>query len=136
VTKVFLDTAFVVALINQRDQYHEQALQLADEQEGRPLLTTDAVLLEIGNALARGYKKEAVEVIEYFLAAEDVEIVRLSPELFNDAFELYRARQDKEWGMVDCISFIVMRRAEATEALTCDGHFAQAGFRVLLDAPL
>ena len=31
---------------------------------------TDAVLLEIGNALARSYKQEAVEIIEQFLAAE------------------------------------------------------------------
>ena len=56
--RIFIDTLFVIALINRRDQYH-QALDLAEQFEGHPLLVTDAVLLEIGNALARSYKQEA-----------------------------------------------------------------------------
>lgn len=63
-TRIFVDSGFVIALINQRDQYHQQALELADRFEGYPLLTTDAVLLEIGNALSRNYKQEAADVIE------------------------------------------------------------------------
>jgi uncharacterized protein len=51
--KIFVDTLFVVALINRRDQYHQQASELADSLETRPLITTDAVLLEIGNALVQ-----------------------------------------------------------------------------------
>ncbi len=130
--KTFVDTLYVIALINQRDQYHAQALETADQYEGQPLLTTDAVLLEIGNALARGYKTEAAEVIEQFLTAEDVEVVRLTPELFEQAFILYRSHQDKEWGLIDCISFVVMRQAGVRTALTFDRHFTQAGFEALL----
>jgi len=48
------------------------------------------------------------------------------------AFELFRYRPDKEWGLVDCVSFIVMKDYELTEALTMDVHFKQAGFRALL----
>ena len=79
--RIFIDTLFVIALINRRDQYHQQALDLAEQFEGHPLLVTDAVLLEIGNALARSYKQEAVEIIEQFLAAEEVEVVHLTPRL-------------------------------------------------------
>lgn len=39
--------------------------------------------------------------------------------------------QDKEWGLVDCISFVVMWEAGVTQVLTFDQHFAQAGFQVL-----
>lgn len=130
--QTFIDTLFVVALINQRDRYHEQATEMADLYEGQPLLTTEGVLLEIGNALARGYKSEAVEVIQGFLLSEDVEVVHLTPELFNRAFALYQSHQDKEWGLIDCISFIAMGDAGAAEALTFDKHFVQAGFRALL----
>jgi hypothetical protein len=35
--------------------------------------------------------------------------------------------------LTDCISFVVMKDAGMTEALTGDHHFAQAGFRALLD---
>jgi len=130
--KIFVDTLFVVALINQRDQYHQQASELADSLEIHPLITTDAVLLEIGNALARNYKDEAVEIIEHFLTSNEVEIVRLTPELFTQAFTLYKTHQDKAWGLVDCISFVVMKQTAVTQALTFDQHFVQAGFQALM----
>jgi hypothetical protein len=40
--------------------------------------------------------------------------------------------QDKAWGLVDCISLIVMNQAEVTQALTFDQHFVQAGFQALM----
>ena len=85
-TRIFIDTLFVIALINRRDQYHHQALDLAEQLEGRPVLVTDAVFLEIGNALARRYKQEAVAILEQFLAAEEVEVVHLTPRLFAQGF--------------------------------------------------
>jgi len=36
-----VDTAFVLALVNERDQYHEKAQELADLFEGQKLLITD-----------------------------------------------------------------------------------------------
>jgi uncharacterized protein len=131
-SRVFVDTLFVIALINKRDQYHERAAELADQLEGQPLLVTDAVLLEIGNALARNFRHEAVDVIEEFFASEEVEIVRLDPDLFERAFSTYKGHQDKEWGLVDCASFVVMKEASVSAALTFDQHFVQAGFKAML----
>lgn len=131
-TRIFVDTLFVVALVNQRDQYHQHASELADQFAGQPLLVTDAVLLEIGNALARNYKAEATEIIDDFFTSDEVEIVRLTPALFDAGFALYRQYQDKAWGLVDCISFIVMRQHHVTDALTFDQHFVQAGFHALM----
>jgi uncharacterized protein len=131
-TRIFVDTLFVIALINQRDQYHRQALALADSVEGQPLVTTDAVLLEIGNALARGFKPQAIEVLDHLLSSEEIEVVRLTPELFDEAYDLYSRYRDKTWGLVDCISFVVMRRANLSDALTFDSHFGQAGFQALM----
>jgi len=130
--RIFVDTLFVIALINRRDQYHRQALELAEELEGRPLLVTDAVLLEIGNALGRRCKQEAVAIIERFLASKEVEVVHLTPRLFARGFGLYKSRKDKTWGFVDGISFIVMREAGVNRALTFDRHFVQAGFHALM----
>lgn len=130
--KVFVDTLFVVALINQRDAYHAKASELADLYDGQPLLTTDVVLLEIGNALARNFKQQAIEVIDSFLTSSEVEIVRLTPQLFEQAYLLYKRYQDKEWGLLDCVSFVVMREAGIRNALTFDQHFVQAGFQALM----
>lgn len=52
---VFLDTGFAIALASPRDRYHARAVQLADELKisDSIIVTTRAVLLEIGAALAK-----------------------------------------------------------------------------------
>jgi uncharacterized protein len=45
---------------------------------------------------------------------------------------IYNSRSDKDWGLTDCTSFVVMSERNLTEALTTDSHFQQAGFRALL----
>ncbi|MEK8018970.1 MAG: PIN domain-containing protein [Candidatus Parabeggiatoa sp.] len=87
---IFVDTVFVLALLNRRDMYHEIASQLAKQFKAHALLITDAVLLEIGNALARNYKKESIKIIEHFFDSDEIEVVRLTPKLFNQTFELYK----------------------------------------------
>lgn len=123
VNKLLVDTSFIVALVNERDQYHERAIESADQYDGQSLVVTDGVLLEVANALARGYKAEAIQVIEDLLAAEDVEIVHMTIDLFNQAFNLYKTHQDKTWGLVDCVSFVVMRDRGIRAALSFDRHF-------------
>jgi uncharacterized protein len=131
IAKILVDTSFLIALVNERDQYHERAIESVDQYSERSLLITDGVLLEFSNALARRYKAEAIQVIEDFLSSEDVEIIHMSVELFNRAFELYKTHQDKSWGLVDCVSFVVMQDRSIQTALTFDRHFAQAGFQML-----
>lgn len=127
-----VDTSFVVALVNKNDQHHNQAIELASRFDKRPLVTTDAILLEVGNALARSFKTESIQIIEYLIAADEIQIIHLSADLFRRAFELYRSHSDKAWGLVDCISFVVMRELNVTEALTADRHFEQAGLTALI----
>ena len=136
--RVFMDSSFILALVNEDDQYHWQAKRLANSShiKGQPVLTSDAVLLEIGNALSRINREEAVRTIEDALLSPEVEVVHLTPDLFQRAFDLYKARADKTWGLVDCVSFVVMREAGVTQALTADRHFGQAGFQILLRDPI
>lgn len=133
--KFFLDAAYTIALSAVTDQYHQKAEILAKqiESEAIPLITTRAVVLEIGNALARiRYRAAAIELLDSLEEDPSVEILPLSEELYNRAMELYRQPPDKEWGITDCISFVVMQDYGLTEALTTDEHFKQAGFRALL----
>jgi predicted nucleic acid-binding protein len=89
--------------------------------------------VEIGNALSKSkYRRAAVELLQSLEEDPSVEIVPLTEELYERAARLYAGRADKEWGMTDCISFVLMRERGLTEALTADEHFRQAGFTVLL----
>ena len=133
--KVFLDTSYAVALSARTDENHKRALELADELEstGTHLLTTRAILLEIGNALAKvRYRDAAVKLLTALESDPHVEIVPASDELYRQALEIYMARTDKDWGLIDCMSFVVMTDQGLADALTADKHFVQAGFRTLL----
>lgn len=129
---VFVDTQYVIALINERDHHHDKARRLAAQYRNSQLLTTQAVLLEIGNALARHFRAEATSVLDAFQKSPGVEVVELSTGLFSAGVDLYRRHADKSWGLVDCISFTVMRERQVMAALTYDQHFLQAGFRALM----
>jgi predicted nucleic acid-binding protein len=129
---IFIDTGYILALINTADEYHKQAITIASEMKG-PFVTTEAVLTEIGNALAKlHWRTIAVSTLEDLRSDPDIEVVSISPELFDHAVKLYSSRMDKEWGITDCISFIVMEDRGVPAALTTDDHFRQAGFRTLL----
>ena len=134
-TEVFLDTSHVVALANTRDAHHRQALDLARQLSGARarVVTTEAILTEVGNALsAVGSRAFAVRYIASVERTPSFEVIYATVDLFQRGFELYSARQDKDWGLTDCISFVVMRERGLSEALTADRHFEQAGFTALL----
>ena len=78
------------------------------------------------------YRKAAIELMESLEEDPNVEIISLTDDLYFRAMELFRQRPDKEWGITDCISFVLMQDHEITDALTTDDHFKQAGFRILL----
>jgi len=132
---VFLDTAYVNALVNVRDQWHNAAVQWEERLavERRRLVTTECVLVEIADGLAAvRFRAQAVQVITTLQASSFVDIIPASSQLFRTALELYRRRADKDWGLTDCVSFVVMSEQSLSEALTTDDHFRQAGFRALL----
>jgi hypothetical protein len=129
---VFIDTSYVLALVNLGDEYHVRAAQ-ASEVVQPPFLTTEAVLVEIGNALARArWRDLAVATIHDLRSDASVEVVSVDTALLERALALFEARYDKEWGLTDCISFVVMQERDLTYALTTDRHFVQAGFHSAL----
>ena len=83
-TEVFLDTAYAIALSVPADLFHARAAALADQLEvtGTRLVTTRAVMLEIGNALSKQYYRHAaVKLLQSLEADPNVEIVPLSENL-------------------------------------------------------
>lgn len=132
---VFLDTGFAIALLSPRDQYHAAALRLAAQirQQGTKVITSDAVLLEIGAALAKlAYRPAAIKLIDGLRADPNVEIMPIDSRLFETAYRLFHERPDKEWSLTDCASFVIMQERRISQALAADEHFKQAGLIPLL----
>ncbi len=129
----FADSTFYVALLLNRDFNHAKAKQIAQAWSGA-VVTTEYVLTEVANHLSGSGSGRATFGVFLDDIASDVNsaIVGSSPELWRRGIDLYRNRADKQWSLTDCISFVVMQDQGATEALTADHHFEQAGFKALL----
>jgi uncharacterized protein len=133
-TPVFADTTFYVAFHNRRDGLHARAVELATNLSV-PVVTTEFVLLEVANFCKRPGDRQMFAAFDAALRADsNTTIVPASSELYTKGLALFAARPDKEWSLVDCISFHVMTSLGLTDALAADEDFKQAGFRILLAA--
>jgi len=128
----FADTSFYVAAVNPRDALHVAAAEYAEGFRGGTI-TTEYVLIEVGNWLARSGDREVfLKLMKEIRADDHTMVVPGSSALFERGIELYARRPDKSWSLTDCISFVVMQEHGLSDALTGDHHFEQAGFRILL----
>ena len=131
--RLFLDTAFIQALLNPRDDHHTIAKALFQKvRNAQEVWITEAILTEVGNALSASHRSEAVKFINQCYQTDNIRVVTIHTLLFKQALNLYNSRSDKNWGLTDCISFIVMTMNGITDAVTADRHFIQAGFRALM----
>lgn len=128
---VFADTSFFIALASEHDAYHDGAIQFAANQQDS-LLTTDFVLIELGNHFSRVGDRESFLALLSDLQNGKDEIIAASRELVERGIQLYSQRNDKSWSLTDCTSFIVMEERGISDALSTDHHFEQAGFGILL----
>ena len=132
---VFADTGYWIALIDCKDQLHEQAEAFAAEDESLRIVTSEMVLVEFLTSMNRQRKrlrKRASEMVMSLTQNPSVYIVPQTSEQFQSALEFYAARLDKQWSLTDCASFLIMEHQNINEALAHDRNFEQAGFRALL----
>jgi uncharacterized protein len=133
--EIFVDTAFFVALVNPRDFSRHKALRLARalEEKRPPLVTTDAVLIEVGNFFARTpLRGGAISLISQIRADQGWFVQRIDTEIIARGEARYQRFLDKNWSMTDCISMEVMQSRRISEIATTGKGFAQAGFSLLL----
>lgn len=139
--EVFADTSGWASFFLEDDLHHEKTFSLMAQwkQQNRHIVTTNYVLSELIVLLgSRGKRRSNVlnyNVLNYIetIRSDDwVEIVHVDETLDKKAWEFLRNRLDKQWSLVDAVSFIVMQERDMTDALTADHHFEQAGFVPLL----
>ena len=129
---VFADTSYYLALLNARDDYYAVAHQYTQGFAGA-FVTTAWVIAELANALARAANRSLfLSLLQDLRNDRRVTIVPPTARLFDRGLDLYARRSDKDWSLTDCISFLVMERTGLNDALSCDHHFEQAGFKIIL----
>jgi predicted nucleic acid-binding protein len=133
VNDVFLDSVGMLAAWNASDQWHaaaESAYRQIVSQK-RPIVSTTFVLLECGNSAARNpVLRSHVADLRRWLEQNQRLIVPTDAD-WVAAWAAYERGEAGNAGIVDHVSFSVMRRLSLTDAFTNDRHFAAAGFRTL-----
>ncbi len=128
---VFADSFHFLALLNQKESIHKQAV-IEHRRAWRKIVVTDAILLELGDALCHPRDHDDfLALYESLQTDKRIKFVRLTPKLLERGLRRFRERPDKDWPLTDCISFVVMEDEGIREALTGDQHFEQAGFKAL-----
>jgi predicted nucleic acid-binding protein len=129
---VFLDTVGMIAVWDDTDQWHAaaNAAYQALLAQGRRLVTTSFVLCECGNAAARRPYRNDVNELRKLMIHEQL-LVDPTPEEVEEAWAAYTRRDCGDAGIVDYLSFCIMRRLGLDEAFTNDQHFKAAGFTIL-----
>lgn len=132
---IFVDTAYLIALLDPRDSRNREAVGIAKSlaAKGVPLVSCDAVLLEFANYFARGpLRVHVIDWIESMRSGQDWEVVPVDRALLSRAEARYRVHADKNWSLTDCICMEIMTARRIRDIATTDGGFTQAGFRVLM----
>ena len=131
-SRVFLDTVGLLAIWDKNDAWHapaSQAYQLLTSQRSH-LFTTHFVLLECGNAAARRPYRNEPDNLRATLALING-LITPTEEDWETAWANYRKGGPGSAGIVDQVSFVVMRRMKFSSAFTNDQHFRTAGFTPL-----
>ena len=129
---VFIDSLYLIALLMERDQWHQAATQTRNRLgSGVQLVTTYEVLVEFLASVSRGgpqVRRVAVAMAHSLMASDNISVIAPSPELCTSGLNLYAQRLDKRYSLTDCVSMAVMRELGITEVLTHDRDFENEGF--------
>ncbi len=99
------------------------------------MITTNYIIAELVALLTsplRIPRATIIELVDGIKTSPYIEVAQVDGVLDEAAWQLLKQRTDKEWSLVDGVSFVVMRQRAVTAALTTDHHFEQAGFVRLL----
>ena len=134
---VFADTGFWIAIINPRDQWHLEACNISESLYFKQvrIYTSEMVLTELLNffcAFPSFIRKQAAIKVQEIKQSQNLTVIPQNSKQFDLALQLYLLREDKQWSLTDCSSFLMMEELKIAVALSHDKHFIQAGFQILI----
>jgi predicted nucleic acid-binding protein len=127
---VFVDTSAIAAVMNKTDQYHMQAVTQykALVTNGYSLVITNFVIAETHALLLHTTQNISLGLRWLMeVAYTDFTVVRPSATEEEAAKKLLTTHTDKEWSLVDALSFTVMEKLAIPYYFSFDDDFRQTG---------
>ncbi len=126
---IFVDTSAIFALVDGDDANNKRAKRVWEQfiSERKRLITTNYVIVEsfslfqkrLGTDSARDFYQDLCPL----MSVQWVDAVA-----HNAGMAAAVAASSKKLSLVDCVSFVVMRRLGLQKVFTFDRHFREQGF--------
>jgi hypothetical protein len=129
--RIFIDTSAFLALEDESDEHHEEAIRFRDQEILRDhyeCSTTSYILDETLTLIRIRLSIQAsIEFSKKIRRSQIVKILSVSKQIEDKALDLFEKYDDKTFSFTDCVSFVVMQELRIQEAFTFDEHFVQVG---------
>jgi predicted nucleic acid-binding protein len=128
-TSVFVDASAWVAFFNRRDAHQTQAREqmTALLRSGIALVTSTWTTYEAITIVRSklGYGR-ARRLWQFANNRRIISMIRVDPRIESAALKLFWQHRDKDWGVVDCASLVIMERIGCQTVFAYDRHFVEA----------
>ena len=127
---ILVDTSGAFALANLNDLRHAQAASLlqAANDKGEALLIHSYTILEAASLMQSRLGLTAA--LAFLESLDQFTVHWIDPIDHEEAVELLKARNRRGLSLVDCASFVVMRRYGVTHGLFFGADFEREGFEL------
>jgi uncharacterized protein len=132
--EVFFDTSGFLAVIDQLDRVHQDAVAWTRTRAGRMRpVTTEWIIGETCTLLITRKRHHVVpQFLDYIERSSALLSINPDDTLLRSAKLMMRRQADQGFSFVDCVSFCLMTERKILEALTTDALFRKAGFSPVL----
>jgi predicted nucleic acid-binding protein len=133
---VYVDTSAFFAVLDRDDSCHGAAetVWIRLIQEDTSLVCSNYVLVEASALIQRRLGQKALRVFQEALVPM-LRIQWVDESIHHAAVEMLLKSRSRSLSLVDCVSFVVMRRMGLDTAFVFDRHFQTQGFRCLTRMP-
>ncbi len=134
---IFVDTGAWIALLNKKDQYHLDAVNVLEglHQQQMRLLTTDYVIDETVTRIRYDTNHSLAVLflnrIDLLIETEILTVVQIDETVFTAAKMLFLQYDSVRLSFTDCTSFAICSMKSITKAFAFDRHFQMMGIDLL-----
>jgi predicted nucleic acid-binding protein len=131
--KIFVDTGAWFAIADKTDQFHRKARDYIKRivENRNNLITSNLVVHEAAMLLSRKLSKEAASrFLQTIYNDDDVEVIHCNEAVEKEAYSIFHHYAEQDFSIVDCVSFVLMKKLEIKRVFTFDKHFKTMRFVV------
>ena len=131
IVQYFVDTSAFYAAKDPSDQHHPRAVALMGRVRknlNSRLVTSNFIIDETLTLIRMKLGHEAaVRFGRQIRESRIVEVIHITEELEERAWQVFLKYSDKKYSFTDCTSFAVMESLSLRDAFTFDKHFVEHG---------